>query len=419
MGPIAGLDSRIAGVPEVLIMSDISRRGFVRQLLLKDTAEAPTGRTLVCVFLRGGADTLNMLVPYGDDQYYSLRPTIAIPAPVNGVDKPDGAVRLDGFYALHPKLRPLLPIYEEVRLAFVQGVGSDNPTGSHFEAQDQMEHGEEYGKALGGGWLGRHLQTRASLTPLSAVSIGPIIPESLRSAPTASALSSLDDIHIKVPSGSAVAISQALKSMYGEDAGALGPPGLETLDLLRRVEGLRGQQYKPESNASYPDNSFGSGLREIARIIKAEVGLEIACLDLGGWDTHFFQGKTDGVQAEPIDSLARGLAAFDADINRYGDQVVTMVMTEFGRRAYENSSLGTDHGRGFALFAMGNKIHGGKVHGEWPGLGEDDLPGPGGLKIRIDYRSVLAEILGGFLGNRDVKRVFPDLKLEPIGLLKV
>jgi uncharacterized protein (DUF1501 family) len=402
-------------------MADIPRRAFVRKLLLApETAFPSVGeRTLICIFLRGAADTLNMLVPYRDDDYYRLRPTIAIPAPTNGL-------KLDDFYAFHPNLAPLLPAFNEGRLGIVQSVGTDNPTGSHFEAQDQMEHGEAYGHVIGGGWLGRYLRTRAAeTTPLSAVTIGSTIPESLRGSPTASALESLDEVQVKTPSGDTSAVSSVLSSLYGAEVGMVGQAGKAALDLLRRVESLRGAAYKPEGGAVYADDTFSHGLKEIARLIKAHVGLEVACLDLGGWDTHFFQGSTSGLQADLIRQLAGGLAAFDKDLGAQRDRVTTLVMTEFGRRTYENSSLGTDHGRGFALFALGGRVSGGKVHGRWPGLVEESSSdtdslnpvGPSGLKILIDYRSVLAEVLTRFLGHRDVNQVFPNFAAQSVGLV--
>ena len=375
--------------------------------------------TLVCVFLRGAADTLNMVVPYGDDEYYRLRPTIAIP-------KPTTELKLDDFYAFHPNLAPLLPAFNEGRLGVVQAVGTDNPTGSHFEAQDQMEHGEAYGRIIGGGWLGRYLRTRAAeLTPLSAITIGSTIPESLRGAPTASAIESIAELQIKTPTGDTAAVSAVLSAMYGAEAGMVGQAGKTTLDLLRRVESLRSAAYSPENGALYPDDSFSQGLKEIARLVKAQVGLEVACLDLGGWDTHFFQGSTSGLQADLIRQLAGGLAAFERDLGAQRARVTTLVMTEFGRRTYENSSLGTDHGRGFALFALGGLVKGGKVHGRWPGLAEESSSatdslnpvGPSGLKVLIDYRSVLAEVLTKFLGYRDVSQVFPNFHPEPVGFM--
>jgi uncharacterized protein (DUF1501 family) len=396
-----------------------SRRAFLRSIALagENAVSKPADKMLVCIFLRGGADTLNMVVPYGDDRYYRLRPTLSISSPSNNSD---AAIRLDDFYALHPRLSPLFPIFDEGRLGIVQAVGSDNPTGSHFEAQDQMEHGEKYGREIGGGWLGRYLRTRLAreMTPLSAVSIGPTISESLRGAPSANAIQSVDEIQIRVPSGDPEAMLEALSLMYGTEVGLLSQPGRATLDLLTRAEVLRGADYLPEWGAEYPTGSFGSGLREVARLIKANMGLEVACVDLGGWDTHFFQGAAGGLQAEVIDELGRGLAAFDADLKGYRGKVTTMVMTEFGRRVYENGSLGTDHGRGFALMAIGDQINGGRIIGDWPGLIEGETEGPGGLKVEYDYRSVLAEILRGVMGCEAVDRVFPDLDPKDVGLVR-
>ena len=418
-----------------------SRRSFIRQMVLANEAVVPAAgeRTLVCVFLRGAADTLNMVVPYADDQYYKSRPTLAIAAPSQNTNNDLTSIRVDDFYAFHPKLRPLLPAFNEGRLGIAQGVGTDNPTGSHFEAQDQMEHGEAYGHVIGGGWLGRYLRARTGgrettgsstgvrpqLTPLSAIAIGSTIPESLRGAPTASAMESIDEVQIKTPLGDTAAVSSALSAMYGAEISVLSEPGKTTLDLLRRVETLRGTHYKPEGGAVYPDDSFSQGLKEVARLVKASVGLEVACLDLGGWDTHFFQGGASGQQAELIWQLARGLAAFDADLISYRDRVTTLVMTEFGRRTYENGSLGTDHGRGFAMFAMGQQVNGAKIHGKWPGLAEEEtpgsstlsIPGPSGLKVLFDYRSVLSEVLANILGQRDLNPVFPNFRPEPVGLV--
>jgi uncharacterized protein (DUF1501 family) len=395
-----------------------SRRGFLRQLIFAQapTVVAPGTHTLVCIFLRGGADTLNMIVPYGDDDYYRNRPTLSIAKPGGGKD---ASVKIDDFYAFHPKMAPLSSVFKEGRLGIVQAVGSDNPTGSHFETQDQVEHGESYGNNIGGGWLGRHLRSRSTGgdSPLAAVAIGATLPESLRGAPAASAMRSLDELQLPVSSGSPQSVSRALSRLYAAEVGIIGRQGQETLDLLHRVETLRGKTYSPAAGAEYPADDFGAGLREVARIVKASLGLEVACVDLGAWDTHFFQGTAGGLQAGLIDSLARGLAAFDADLIGHRDRVTTIIMTEFGRRLYENASLGTDHGRGFAMMAMGEKIHGGKVHGQWPGLKDDtSLTGPGGMEIKIDYRSVLAEILTGAVGNAKIGEVFPGFEPQRVGI---
>jgi uncharacterized protein (DUF1501 family) len=391
----------------------------MRKLFVADSKGDNEETTLVFIFLRGGADTLNMLVPIGDDGYFKARPTIAIQPPGKGGK--DAALRLDDFYGLHPNLKPILPLYQDGRLGFVQAVGSDNQSGSHFDAQDQLEHGVAYNRTANGGWLGRHLNTNSSVTtPLSAITIGSIIPESLRGAPTVSALVSLEDVQLKTPTGDACAACETLGALYNSEASLVTESGRETLALLERVRSLKNSPKSSADKAQFPDDGFGNGLREVASLIRGHVGLKVACLDFGGWDTHFFQGNAAGLQADNIESLAKGLAAFDSDLGVDRDKVVTVVMTEFGRRTYENGSMGTDHGRGFAAMALGARINGGKVHGAWPGVQnqETDAFGPSGLKIIYDYRSVLAEILTGVLGNRAIDKVFPDFHPQPIGLVQ-
>lgn len=402
--------------------NDYSRRAFLRKLAFADEAHLGTvNKSLVCIFLRGGADTLNMLVPYANDDYYKLRPNIAIKSPSRGSSA--AAIKLDDHYGFHPKMAPLLPIYREGRLGMVQAVGTDNFTGSHFEAQDQVDHGESCGHSLGGGWLGRHLATRslAQQTPLSAVAIGTALPESLRGAPSASVLNSIEEIKLQAPAGQSQAIAKALAKLYGAEVALLAEPSKTTLDLLGRVEKLQGKAYHPANGAVYPDNTFGNGLREIARLLRGGVGLEVAALDLNGWDTHFFQGAEAGLQADSIEQLANGLAAFDKDLGSARSSVTTLVITEFGRRSYENSSMGTDHGRGFTVFAIGDRIAGGQVHGPLPHLtrGQQlDLLGPSGLAVQFDYRSALSEILVRALDNRRIENVFPGFKGQEIGLVK-
>lgn len=396
-----------------------SRRTFLKKMVLAGApaVEDPGAHTLVCVFLRGGADTLNMLVPYGDQQYYKVRPSIAIAAPGKGKN---AGIKLDDFYAFHPKLAPLLPVFSAGNLGIVQAVGSDNPSGSHFEAQDQIEHGECFGKTIGGGWLGRYLRTRSvdKLTPLSAVAIGSAVPESFRGAPVTSVIGKIEELNMTAPSGCTDDVCKALSAMYGgAQAGLLGMPGKTTLDLLKRVEKLRTKEYKPENKAKYADDEFSAGLREIARLIKAGVGMEVSCIDLNGWDTHFVQGGAEGLQASLVEQLGSGLAAFYMDLGKFNKQVTTIVMTEFGRRIYENGSLGTDHGRGFAFMAMGAGVNGGKVYGKYPGLQDDQYElGPGGLRIMHDYRSVLAEILS--FHHARPQSIFPGYRPDPIGLMK-
>ena len=404
-------------------MSTFTRRALLSKLAL---AAAPTfaavpreeTHTLIHVFLRGGCDTLNLWVPYADDQYYRLRPSLAI--------KASEAIRLTDRYALHPMMKPMESMFKEGRLGAVQSVGVDNTTGSHFECQDMMEHGDTMdGTPAGGGWLGRYLRLRAvdKQSPLSAVAIGTTLPESLRGAPAVSVIERLDDIAIKTPSGDSEAVVKALKAMYGADVTLLGGRGVETLDLFKRVSALQGKDYQSENGAVYPKDSFGSGMREIARLLKARLGLQVACIDLGGWDTHFFQGNAIGQQAECIKTLAEGIAALDADLKGHRGRYTVMITTEFGRRVYENASLGTDHGRGFTFMALGDRVKGGQVLGSWPIKADDDVnvntPGPGGLHLETDYRHVFAEVLRGSLGLSKVESVklFPGVVPKAVGLL--
>jgi uncharacterized protein (DUF1501 family) len=401
----------------------LTRRALLSQLLFAapPAVENPGRHTLVCVFLRGGADTMNLVVPYADDGYYRGRPTISIKPPQNGSDDAARALRLDDHYAFHPSLKPLVPLFQEGRLSIVQGVGlKDNTSGSHFECQDQMEHGDSaQGLPIGGGWLGRFLRARADAKPgpLSAVAIGTRLPESLRGAPAVSVMQSLGDIAIKTPTGKPELAAQVLAQLYGADVTMLGTQGRETLELFERVRALQTADDKPANDARYPKENYGSGLREIARLIKARVGLEVACLDLGGWDTHFVQGSTEGFLASNARTLAEGLAAFDADIAAERRHVTVLVMTEFGRRIYENSSLGTDHGRGFAALVLSESIRGGRIVGPWPSVVESTLTGPGGMEITCDYRSLFGEVLRGPMGLADTAAVFPGFAPEKVGLI--
>ena len=402
-----------------------TRRAILSQLLFAapPAVEDAGKHTLVCVFLRGGADTMNLLVPYADDSYYRARPTISIKAPQNGSTDKSRAIRIDDHYALHPALQPMKALYDEGRLGFVQGVGlQDNNTGSHFECQDQMEHGDSAsGFQASGGWLGRFLRARMTdkTGPLSAVAIGTKLPESLRGAPAVSVMRSLGEIAIKVPGGKAENAAKLLGQLYGADVTLLGAQGRETLELFKRVQELETDSDTPANSAEYPKDDYGTGLREIARLIKAQVGLEVASVDLVNWDTHFIQGSTDGIQAAKAKVLADGLAAFEADIKEHKKNVTVLVMTEFGRRIYENSSLGTDHGRGFAAMVLSDKIKGGRITGPWPCVVESTLLGPGGMEITHDYRSVFGEVLRGAMGIKAEKleMVFPKFKAEKVGLI--
>jgi uncharacterized protein (DUF1501 family) len=355
--------------------------------------------TLVVVFLRGGADGLNLVVPLEDDGYHRARPRIAIGR--------EDAIPLDGFYGLNPLLQPLEAAYRDGALAIIHAAGSEDDTRSHFEAQDLMEHGG----ITGGGWLGRFLraQNRAA-GPLTAVALGNSIPECLRGSPAATVLQSLDDLSL---GGNRARLVRALDTLYGAQKDTLADAGRDTLEAIRRVELLRHTPYRPARGADYGRDGFSRGMMEIARLIRARVGLRAASVDMEGWDSHFSQGT---IMNPLIARLAGGLSAFYQDLGPEMDQVTVVVMTEFGRRVEENSAFGTDHGRGSVMFVMGGGVMGGRVLGRWPGLSREVLEGPGDLPVTTNYRNVLAPILLRHGVGDQLSRVFPEAAIAPMPL---
>jgi len=358
-------------------------------------------QTLVVVFLRGGADGLNLVAPLEDSGYYKHRPRIAL--------SKKEAVKLDGFYGLNPHLKDLAPIYEAGELAIIHGAGSEDDTRSHFEAQDLMEHGG----MVAGGWLGRFLRYRQQTGgngSLSAMAIGKALPECLRGAPAATVLESLDDFSLGKNSAR---LARELARLYAGETGPLGQSANDTLTALDRLDRLRATRYQPENKAEYSYDTFAQGLKQVARLIKAQVGLEAVSLDLGGWDSHLNQSNL-------MDPLMRrlnlGLAAFHQDLGRRMKDVSVVVMTEFGRRVMENSAFGTDHGRASVMFVMGGGVKGGRVIGPWTELKDELLEGPGDLPVVNNYRNVLAPVLQRHSPGADFKKIFPEFELNPLPL---
>jgi uncharacterized protein (DUF1501 family) len=387
------------------------------RLLLGGARKGPAeaSPTVVSIFLRGAADGLSLVVPWREDDYFRRRPTLSLRVP--DPKAPDGStcVDLDGQFALHPALAPLHSSWREGRLAIVHAVGSDDPTRSHFEAQDQMEHGAAHGQEVSGGWIARHLRSVGDAAPrsLEALAFRETLPESLRGAPSAGAVRSVAEVRLTTRSGDEKGVVRALEALHsGTDALALA--GRNSLEVLRRLQALA----PTDSDAGYPEDDLGRGLADIARLLNGGINLSAACLDLDGFDTHFAQGTTDGLLAGRLRSLAGGLSAFLKDLGKRADDVLVLVQTEFGRRVYENTSLGTDHGSASVLFALGAGLNGGKVLGRWPGLRDEDLHEDKDLKVTTDYRQVLAEILEKRCGNDRVNRVFPGLKKDYIGICR-
>ena len=382
------------------------------------SASGSSRNVLVTIFLRGGADGLNIVVPYGEDAYGRNRQTIGIAAPKDLRQNPR-ALDLDGFFGLHPALAPIYPLYKQGLLGFVHACGSGDRTHSHFEAMGTMERGLENERSGGSsGWIARHLSSTRSdaSSPLRAVAFGSVMPDALRGATDATTLKSLDDLHLYVPQtlsekshANRAQLHQALQSLYG-GKDEIARAGRETLQVLKTLRTLDPAHRKPAHDAIYPDSELGNGLRQVACLVKANVGLETACLDRGGWDTHVAQGSGGGFMALQLDDVGRSLAAFARDMGRDIGHVTVVVMSEFGRRLQENSGLGTDHGRGGMMMLLGGGVRGGQVFTRWPGLENDQLEPPGDLRVTTDYRDVLSEVLNKRLGNNHIDQVFQGFR---------
>ena len=361
---------------------------------------------LVTIFLRGGMDGLSALVPHGDDDYHKARPTLSL-----GKPKAGGVVDLDGFYGLHPSLAPLEPWFKEGKLAGLHAIGSLDQTRSHFEAMGTMERGAaRLAAEIPSGWLGRTLAATDDSdnhSPLRAVAFAPVMPDILRGGTTATAIDSLDSLRLELPQTASAGLGAALTGLYANGDGEVEKAGRETLAVLETLKKLDVKNYKPERGAVYPTTKLGDGLKQTALLIKADVGLEAAALDRGGWDSHVAQGA---YLSGHFDDVGKSLAAFATDLGPALDRVTCVVMTEFGRRVAENSGLGTDHGRGSCWFVLGGHLTGsggGKVHAKWPSLAPSKLEDPGDLPVTTDYRDVLAEILTKRL-KTDGKSIFPN-----------
>jgi uncharacterized protein (DUF1501 family) len=382
--------------------------GFAPAFLARtvEAAGAARRKVLITLFQRGAVDGLNMVVPFGEKEYYGARPSIAVPKP----NVADGAVDLDGFFGLHPRLAPLKPLWDSRQLAIVHASGSPDGTRSHFDAQDYMESGTPGVKSTQDGWLNRYLHARehASATPFRAVALAPQLPRMLQGVEPALALNQIGQFGIRA--GQATEMVQAsFESEYAAAADAvLHRTGGQAFDAVRMLKSADPSKYQPENGAEYPRSAYGDALRQIAQLVKADVGLEIAFAEAGGWDTHVNQGSSIGQLAQRLNDFGQGIAALARDLGDRMEDVVILTMSEFGRAVAENGNRGTDHGHGNAMFIVGGQnVRGGKVYGRWPGLAREQRYEGRDLAVTTDFRAVFTEVVRGHLGVTDTATIFP------------
>ena len=360
------------------------------------------GKVLVVVFQRGGMDGLNVVIPFKDRAYYALRPSISVAEPASGEQR---AIDLDGFYALHPALAGLKSIYDKKQLAIIHAAGSPDNSRSHFDSQDYMELGTPGIKSTPDGWLNRCLgEKRSAHSPFRGLAVGPQTPRMLAGAAPTLSISSIEEFRLRN-----AAMAPALQKLYASSTDPLFRRGGNS--LFDAMEKLRAIETKiPPSTASYPVGRLGVGLKQIARLIKADVGLEIAFAEIEGWDTHVAEGGATGQLANRLKELGDGLAAFYQDLGDRMEDVVLVTMSEFGRTARENGNRGTDHGHGNVMFVLGGRVRGGKVYGRWPGLAPEVLYEGRDLDLTTDYRTVCAEVLARHMAQRELSKVFPGFR---------
>lgn len=366
-------------------------------------------KVLVTIFQRGAADGLNVVVPFAEKRYYELRPTIGIQPPKSS-GQGNAAIDLDGRFGLHPALQPLKALWDRGTLAIVEATGSPDPSRSHFDAQDYMESGTPGTK--GDGWLNRALPAKADSSPLRAIALSATLPRTLQGDRSAIAVNDVQQFHASQETASIV------ESMYAASGDRqMANAGKDAFAAMRMIESLNRAPYIPAGGAQYgPGGELGRSLQQIARLIKADAGVEAAFAEIGGWDHHQNEpGQLFGV----LRQFGSALAAFSADMGDRMEDIVLVTMSEFGRTARENGNNGTDHGHGDVMFVMGGGVHGGKVYGTWPGLEEEQLFEGRDLAVATDFRAVLSELVTGQMGTTDLERVFPGYRAgAPLGLLK-
>ncbi|HEX4627625.1 MAG TPA: DUF1501 domain-containing protein [Gemmatimonadales bacterium] len=364
---------------------------------------------LVCLFQRGAVDGLNMIVPHGDRLYYEERPRIAVPE--------KDVIDLDGYFGLHPRLAALKPLWENKSLAAIHAIGSPDATRSHFDAQDYMESGTPGVKATPDGWLNRYCQhdREHEATPFRAVAFGPQLPRILAGAAPGLAIDDLQAFGLRGPQPQVRdRLTRAFEELYaGSATGLLATSSQEAFEAVQTLRHVDFATYRPADGADYPRGKLGKAMLEIAQLIKADVGLQVAFADVTGWDTHVNQGASEGQLAARLDELGQALTAFARDLGERMRDVVVVTMSEFGRTVRENGNSGTDHGHATAMLVLGGSVQGGKMLGQWPGLAEAQRYEGRDVAVTTDFRDLFAELLARHLGATDLAAVFPGFTPDP------
>jgi uncharacterized protein (DUF1501 family) len=392
--------------------------GFAPEFLARTVAAAETRRrVLIAIFQRGAVDGLNMIVPFGDREYYHARPSIAIAPPGPGAG---AAIDLDGFFGLHPRLAPIEPFFKSGQLAIVHACGSPDSTRSHFDAQDYMETATPGIKNTPDGWLNRYLHAREhrAATPFRAVALASQLPRSLQGLAPALAIGQIDRFGIRAGQQTEM-LQSSFESEYAAAADrVLSATSRDAFNAIRMLKNADPQRYTPASGADYPPSAYGQALKQIAQLVKADVGLEVAFAESGNWDHHANEGAAVGQIANRLDDFGRGIAALARDLGDRMHDVVILTMSEFGRTVAENGNRGTDHGHGNAMMILGGGVKGGKVYGRWPGLAREQRHDGRDLTITTDFRAVFNEVVRSHLGLADTRSVFPGFTAPaPLGFI--
>ena len=375
-------------------------------------------KRLVVLFQRGAADGLNIVVPHGESAYYSMRPSIAIPRPNRGQES---CIDLDGFFGLHPSMSSFKPLWDQKHLAIVHAAGSPDNTRSHFDAQDYMESGTPGVKSTEDGWLNRAVRKpEPAATPFRAISMGGTLPRALAGTAPAVAIGNINEFGVGGRGPGAAPLTNTFEAMYAQSVDTvLHGTGQETFEAVKMLKAADPARYTPARGANYPRGRFGDSLRQLAQLIKANLGVEVAFADIGGWDHHVNEGSVQGQLANVVRDFSQSITAFWTDLGDLGEDTVLVTMSEFGRTAHENGNRGTDHGHANVMFVLGGPVRGGRVYGQWPGLNQSQLYEGRDLALTTDFRRVLGEGVYRHLGNKDLATIFPGFENDPRRFLRL